>query len=274
MSDIAFKVLVGNGYDDILFKTIMLKGEKGDQGEAGGAEIDDSTTSTTTTWSSNKINSEISAKPSAFSQLNDVAISNISNGQMAVYDFTTGKWKNQSVDASTLKYNSVKTIKDELDSKASSLTDLDDVNITNPQNDQGMIYDSTTGKWKNGNPAVLVKSASGSIVHITDGADNIPVKSLVSEIVAVESGSGEKSPTNPYTISGFDSGIVTVCGKNLNTQSFEIGSLQENSPLGTAYRWCKLASTKRIRTVNLVNVKRQTVTISVAQGYSFFILAL
>lgn len=154
MSDIAFKVLIGNGYDDVLFKTIMLKGEKGDQGEAGGALIDDTTTSTETTWSSNKINSEISAKPSAFSQLSDVAIVNISDGQMAVYDFTTGKWKNQNVDASTLKYNSVKTIKDELDAKASSLTDLDDVNITNPQNDQGMIYDSTTGKWKNGNPAV------------------------------------------------------------------------------------------------------------------------
>lgn len=163
MSDIAFKVLIGNGYDDILFKTIMLKGEKGDQGEAGGAEIDDSTTSSTKTWSSSKINSEISAKPSAFSQLNDVAISSISDGQMPVYDFTTGKWKNQNVDASTLKYNSVKTIKDELDAKASSLTDLDDVNITNPQNAEGMIYDATTGKWKNGNPAV-----SGNLDDLDD----------------------------------------------------------------------------------------------------------
>ena len=61
----------------------------------------------------------------------------------------------------------------------------------------------------------LVKSASGSLVHITDGGDNIPMKSLESEIVAVESGSGEKSPTNPYTISGFNSGVVSVCGKNL-----------------------------------------------------------
>ena len=168
MSDIAFKVLIGNGYDDVLFKTIMLKGEKGDQGEAGGALIDDTTTSTEKTWSSSKINSEISAKPSAFSQLNDVAITNISDGQMPVYDFTTGKWKNQNVDASTLKYNSVKTIKDELDAKASSLTDLDDVNITNPQNDQGMIYDSTTGKWKNGNPAV-----SGDLDDLDDVQINL-----------------------------------------------------------------------------------------------------
>ena len=60
-----------------------------------------------------------------------------------------------------------------------------------------------------------IKTVSGSIAHFTDGGNNIPVKSLVSEILAVESGSGEKSPTNPYTISGFDSGVVTRCGKNL-----------------------------------------------------------
>lgn len=57
-------------------------------------------------------------------------------------------------------------------------------------------------------------TASGSLVHIEDGADNIPVKSLVSEIVAVETGTGEKSPDNPYTISGFDSGIIPRLGKN------------------------------------------------------------
>ena len=64
-------------------------------------------------------------------------------------------------------------------------------------------------------PASLSKTVSGAIAHITDGADNIPVKSLVSQIVAVESGSGEKSPENPYSISGFDSGIITRCGKNM-----------------------------------------------------------
>ena len=56
---------------------------------------------------------------------------------------------------------------------------------------------------------------SGAIASFTDGADNIPVKSLTSEIVAVESGSGEKSPDNPYTISGFDSANIAVSSKNL-----------------------------------------------------------
>lgn len=68
-------------------------------------------------------------------------------------------------------------------------------------------------------------TASGSIAHFTDGAENIPVKSLVSEIVAVESGSGEKSPDNPYTISGFDSGIITVTDNDqiTNTYTFAFG---------------------------------------------------
>ena len=67
-----------------------------------------------------------------------------------------------------------------------------------------------------------IKSATGSIVHITDGGNAIPVKSLTSEIVAVETGNGQpKSPTNPYIISGFDSGVITRCGVNLLSGTLE-----------------------------------------------------
>ena len=163
MSDIAFKVLVGNGHDDIIFKTIMLKGEKGDRGEAGGAEIDDSTTALTTTWSSSKINSELNALPENFSQLGDVSITAPSDDQAPLYDATAGKWKNKTIDASTLKYNSVKSIKDEIDSKASNLTELDDVSISSPQSNQGLIYNSTTGKWENGSVSV-----SGNLDDLAD----------------------------------------------------------------------------------------------------------
>ena len=163
MSDVAFKVLIGNGYDDILFKTIMLKGEKGDRGEAGGAEIDDSSTALTTTWSSSKINSELNALPKNFSELGDVSITAPSDDQAPLYDATAGKWKNKTVDASTLKYNSVKSIKDEIDAKASNLTELDDVAISSPQSNQGLIYNSTTGKWGNGTVAV-----SGNLDDLAD----------------------------------------------------------------------------------------------------------
>ena len=65
-----------------------------------------------------------------------------------------------------------------------------------------------------------IKTASGSFVHITDGGNDIPVKSFKSDIVAAETGSGEKSPTNPYTVSGFSNGIVSV---NSNTYTFPFG---------------------------------------------------
>lgn len=62
MSDIAFSVIVNNdGVDDIVFKTIMLKGEKGDKGDDGDATINDSIVSPSYVWSSSKTNSEISA---------------------------------------------------------------------------------------------------------------------------------------------------------------------------------------------------------------------
>lgn len=60
-------------------------------------------------------------------------------------------------------------------------------------------------------------TASGSIVHITDGADNIPVKLLVSQIVATGGGG---TPDAPIAINGFDSGVITRCGKNLFNNTF------------------------------------------------------
>lgn len=55
--------------------------------------------------------------------------------------------------------------------------------------------------------------ASGAIASFNTGVI-LPLKSLTAEIKATETGSGEKSPSNPYTINGFDNGIVTRCDKN------------------------------------------------------------
>ena len=121
MNDIAFKVIIKNdGIDDVIFKTLMLKGEKGDKGDAGGAEIDDSTTSASKTWSSNKIRNEIDAKPVNLSQLGDVDLDTITDGQMLGYNLTAGKWENKTADASTLKYDANTSIKDKIDEKANT----------------------------------------------------------------------------------------------------------------------------------------------------------
>lgn len=59
-----------------------------------------------------------------------------------------------------------------------------------------------------------LKSASGSIVSFSDGAD-LPLKSLNVGIEPVQSGSGDPSPSNVRPISGWSAVKVTRCGKNL-----------------------------------------------------------
>lgn len=59
--------------------------------------------------------------------------------------------------------------------------------------------------YKAGEPMELpeTKSASGSIITITDGAENAPLKSCVVNIEPVQSGSGDPSPSNIRPISGW-----------------------------------------------------------------------
>lgn len=56
---------------------------------------------------------------------------------------------------------------------------------------------------------------SGSIASFADGAENIPMKSVVVDIEPVQSGTGDPSPDNVRPISGWTGVKVTRCGKNL-----------------------------------------------------------
>lgn len=58
-------------------------------------------------------------------------------------------------------------------------------------------------------------SVSGDIVHIEDGAGDVPIKALSIGIEAVQSGSGDPAPDNVRPITGFTGANVTVCGINL-----------------------------------------------------------
>lgn len=66
-----------------------------------------------------------------------------------------------------------------------------------------------------GGSADIISEASGSIATFNDGGDNIPVKSLVTEITATQAGTGTPAPTNVRSISGFDSIDLLVSSKNL-----------------------------------------------------------
>lgn len=65
------------------------------------------------------------------------------------------------------------------------------------------------------NSALIHETTSGAVASFSDGADDVPVKSLVAEITPVQSGSGDPSPTNIRPISGRTGMTVTRCGRNL-----------------------------------------------------------
>ena len=65
------------------------------------------------------------------------------------------------------------------------------------------------------NAALIHETASGAVASFADGADDIPMQSLVAEITPVQSGSGDPSPTNVRPISGRTGLTVTRCGRNL-----------------------------------------------------------
>ena len=67
-------------------------------------------------------------------------------------------------------------------------------------------------------PAIYV-DASGDIVTITDGAEGMPVQSLITHVEPKETGEGEKSPANPWTIIGWDGVTAQRAGKNLIPKS-------------------------------------------------------
>lgn len=68
--------------------------------------------------------------------------------------------------------------------------------------------------------AFVEKTASGAVATFPDGADAIPVKSVIAHIKPVQSGSGDPSPSNVRPISGWTGVNVTRAGKNLLPQQF------------------------------------------------------
>lgn len=60
-----------------------------------------------------------------------------------------------------------------------------------------------------------IRTASGTIAHFEDGADDVPMKSITANITPIQSGTGTPSPSNPRPISGTDELTLNHKGKNL-----------------------------------------------------------
>lgn len=83
---------------------------------------------------------------------------------------------------------------------------IDELKETNERNQ----YEIEAGMIK-GN----VNNLPLDVATFDDGAENVDIKNLSISIEAIQSGSGDPSPTNIRPISGWDECNVTVCGKNL-----------------------------------------------------------
>ena len=71
------------------------------------------------------------------------------------------------------------------------------------------------------NAALIHETASGAVASFSDGADDIPMQSVVAEITPVQSGSGDPSPDNIRPISGRTGMTVTRSGKNLAIPGYD-----------------------------------------------------
>lgn len=81
------------------------------------------------------------------------------------------------------------------------------LNITHHSDTEGGVA------WLFG--SAVTSSASGDPATFSDGADDVAVKSLIANIMPVQSGSGDPSPTNVRAISGRTGLTVKRCGRNL-----------------------------------------------------------
>ena len=76
--------------------------------------------------------------------------------------------------------------------------------------------------------AYATDTASGSVASFADGADDIPIKSVVVNIEPVQSGSGDPSPDNVRPISGWTGAQVVRAGKNLWDEEYRVGFYNAN----------------------------------------------
>ena len=81
--------------------------------------------------------------------------------------------------------------------------------------------------------AYVTPTATGTIASFDDGADDLPVKSLMVDIDPAQSGSGEPSPTNVRPISGWAGAKVTKAG--LESYTTDIYNISFPAEAGTVY---------------------------------------
>jgi hypothetical protein len=97
---------------------------------------------------------------SSMSDLDDVLLSTLEDGQTLIWDDTEEKWVNGTITVET------------------DLASLTDVNLTSPTDGQMLKYDATSGKWINGSGGSVSVASLGDIedVNLSNIADGQIIK--------------------------------------------------------------------------------------------------
>ena len=165
-----------------------------------------------TTYTKTQVDSALALKANSADVYNKSAVDSLLNGKA---DKSTTYTKTEVDNALALKANSADVY---TKTQTYSKTEVDNA-LTLKANAADVYTKQETDNLIAG--ILPLKTFSPTpIATLTDGAENVPMKSLVCEIVPKETGTGTKSPSNPYTISGWDSIPVTHTGKNLLAKSF------------------------------------------------------
>lgn len=120
--------------------------------------------------------------------------------------------------AGSHKYK-LKKILDAIDQKVNSLVD-DTLSISGKAADAKKVGDEIVNLKTDLRASVITNSVSGAVATFPDGADSVPMKSVIAHIEPVQSGSGDPSPSNVRPISGWTGVNVIRTGKNLLPQQF------------------------------------------------------
>lgn len=134
-------------------------------------------------------------------------------------------------------------------------TFIKSVFVHDPQDNQILSYDAEIGKWVNKDATEVELELTNTfeaqpIATLTDGAENVPMKSLVVDIVPKQA-SGTPTPDNPLPITGFSEVNVTKCGINIWNELTELGNIDNATGEDTS-------SNSILRTKGYIDVKPNT----------------
>ena len=162
-----------------------------------------------------QLNNKISS--AAISNLTDVTLTGLGDGNYLKYDSASGKWKNTSLNLT------------------SALEDLSDVDITNPSQGQNLVYDSVSDKWINATASATVgwggitgtladqtdlqNALNGKEPTITGAATSITSNDLTASVVLVSDIDGKVAASSISTSKlGYLSDVTSSIQAQLNSK--------------------------------------------------------